>query len=175
MNELTNHQRIGLRYLNDIESRVTRQESEIVADFVKEHLESKEFEVILGGSYRRGRETSGDIDLIVVAREPNVIPIPPPPSPSLPGSLKPTKVKAKTKATLLDDNKLIKEVVRPLEELGVLAASLSSGLSKWQGIVLVPDKSEGKWLSTSERLAVIHAKNTDVSDVKAKFRRMDIK
>lgn len=180
ISELTNHQRIGLRYLYDIEARVSREEAEKVAEFVRNNIGGEGYEVILGGSYRRGRPTSGDIDLILIHPDSDpTIPIQKPPPPSPPGSLKPSPPKAKaakTKAEELAESKLVKEVVKPLEDLGVLAATLSSGLSKWQGMVLVPDRNrEGVWQDKGERLSLIQTKNADEEGALGCFRRMDLK
>lgn len=45
----TNPQRIGVTYFHHLEKRVSREEAETVAQFIRETIPSK-YEVIIGGS-----------------------------------------------------------------------------------------------------------------------------
>lgn len=65
--ELTENQRIGVQHYEDFNSRIPRAEVEQHGDIVKKYLDRIDptFEVIVGGSYRRGSDTSGDIDCII--------------------------------------------------------------------------------------------------------------
>ena len=65
--ELTTNQRIGIEHYEDFNSRIPRAEVEQHGNIVKKVLQKIDpaFEVIIGGSYRRGAETSGDIDCII--------------------------------------------------------------------------------------------------------------
>jgi DNA polymerase beta len=57
----------------------------------------------------------------------------------------------------------------PLEERGLIAASLSTGAQKWQGIVRLPEKAEnGGWSHRQRRLEAIE-KNEGV------YRKVDLK
>lgn len=63
---LTRMQEIGLRYYKELNQRIPRHE---IADFgekLTRLLKPLGFEVILAGSFRRGKSTSGDIDVILV-------------------------------------------------------------------------------------------------------------
>lgn len=64
---------------------------------------------------------------------------------------------------------LIKDVVQPLTQGGLIAATLSTGARKWQGVVRLPEKDkDGQWELMSERLKLVKAD-------KGFFRRMDLK
>jgi len=55
---------VGLKYFHDITQKIPREEiqkAEIILTRVAEHM-NKDIKVILCGSYRRGRDKSGDID-----------------------------------------------------------------------------------------------------------------
>lgn len=61
---LTKNMKLGLQYFEDIEQRIPRSEiNEYNTIFQKEVPEECTCEIV--GSYRRGQETSGDIDLII--------------------------------------------------------------------------------------------------------------
>jgi len=60
---LNDKQKIGILYYDDLQKRIPRQEIKQYEDTFKKILSSYEFKIV--GSYRRGAETSGDIDVIV--------------------------------------------------------------------------------------------------------------
>jgi DNA polymerase IV len=64
---LTPNQKIGIEHYDDFQQRIPRAEVEKHGDVVRKALLKldSEFQVTIGGSYRRGAETSGDIDLII--------------------------------------------------------------------------------------------------------------
>ncbi len=64
---LTPNQRIGIEHYVDFNSRIPREEVEQHGTIVRKSLRNIDpaFEVIVGGSYRRGSDTSGDIDCII--------------------------------------------------------------------------------------------------------------
>ena len=70
--KLTRSQKIGLKYYNDFQQRIPRDESEKVRNIIE-----KEFKKLYGskgiatlaGSYRMGKKTSGDIDIILSSDE----------------------------------------------------------------------------------------------------------
>jgi DNA ligase (NAD+) len=71
---LNNIQRVGLRYYEDILKRIPRAEIDayhsLFANIFKNHLpDQATFEIV--GSYRRGAENSGDIDVIVTSEDNN--------------------------------------------------------------------------------------------------------
>jgi len=61
---------------------------------------------------------------------------------------------------------LVNEVVKPLEERGLLAVTRSSGARKWQGVIRVPEKCDGVWEDKGTRIS-------GIQDVKGVFRRAD--
>ena len=66
--ELTNAMKLGLKYFDDIEEKIPREEikmyeKKINEIFNKINLKDTKFEIV--GSYRRGKKESGDIDIIV--------------------------------------------------------------------------------------------------------------
>jgi DNA polymerase IV len=65
--DLTANQKIGIKHYEDFNSRIPRSEVEQHGNFVRKTLRKIDpaFEIIIGGSYRRGSETSSDIDCII--------------------------------------------------------------------------------------------------------------
>ncbi|KAI1208772.1 uncharacterized protein F4807DRAFT_133236 [Annulohypoxylon truncatum] len=65
--ELNDKQKIGLEHFDDINTRIPRKEVEALASCVKRTAAviDPRVELIVGGSYRRGADSSGDIDLII--------------------------------------------------------------------------------------------------------------
>ncbi|KAI1808323.1 hypothetical protein F4811DRAFT_502061 [Daldinia bambusicola] len=68
--DLNVNQKIGLEHFDDLNTRIPRREVEALADCVRETAAAidRNIELIVGGSYRRGAESSGDIDLIVTKK-----------------------------------------------------------------------------------------------------------
>ena len=77
---LNDVQKVGLRYYEDILKRIPRSEIEeyesifdinfMFATLLKQPNDDPRFEVV--GSYRRGAQNSGDIDVIITAKDPKV-------------------------------------------------------------------------------------------------------
>ena len=72
---LNDIQKVGLRYYEDILKRIPRSEIEeyetiFVNDFKKVATPTSRFEIV--GSYRRGAQNSGDIDVIITSESPQV-------------------------------------------------------------------------------------------------------
>jgi NAD-dependent DNA ligase/DNA polymerase/3'-5' exonuclease PolX len=68
-------QKVGLRYYEDVLKRIPRSEIEeyktiFESDFNKVATSDSKFEIV--GSYRRGAQSSGDIDVIITSDSPNV-------------------------------------------------------------------------------------------------------
>jgi DNA polymerase/3'-5' exonuclease PolX len=63
----TPNQLIGVKYYEDFLERMTREEVEEIAGIVKEAVRERfpKANVTIMGSYRRGKETCGDIDLLI--------------------------------------------------------------------------------------------------------------
>lgn len=64
---LTEHQKIGLRYLESFEKRIPREEVGLLEARVVDELNQfdTDYQAVACGSYRRGLPTSGDIDVLV--------------------------------------------------------------------------------------------------------------
>ncbi|KAH9218463.1 hypothetical protein DL95DRAFT_360649 [Leptodontidium sp. 2 PMI_412] len=69
--ELTKNQRIGIEHYYDFDTRIPRDQVTALGEIVKKAAADIDphVEAIIGGSYRRGAETSGDIDFIITKRD----------------------------------------------------------------------------------------------------------
>ncbi|CAG8972265.1 hypothetical protein HYALB_00001663 [Hymenoscyphus albidus] len=122
--KLTENQQIGIDHYDDFNTRIPRAEMDSLASIVKDAASEldPEIEVTVGGSYRRGALTSGDIDFMIT--KPNT---------------------THTSQLLL----FLKELVEHLIEIGFLVAALAvpsgrrddSG-SKWHGACVHPVTAE---------------------------------
>ena len=65
LDELTHHQLIGIKYYNDILKKIDRH---IICN-IEEYLNKFDFTFNICGSYRRGNETSGDIDILILKKD----------------------------------------------------------------------------------------------------------
>ncbi|KAG4294454.1 DNA polymerase IV [Fusarium proliferatum] len=65
--KLSPNQLIGIEHYNDLNTRIPRGEIEALGAIVRRSAQrvDPQVELIIGGSYRRGAETSGDIDFII--------------------------------------------------------------------------------------------------------------
>ncbi|RYP56506.1 hypothetical protein DL771_011825 [Monosporascus sp. 5C6A] len=68
--KLSTNQRIGIEHFEDLNERIPRWEVEALAAVVRETARGIDasVEFIIGGSYRRGSDSSGDIDLIITKK-----------------------------------------------------------------------------------------------------------
>ncbi|SPN96929.1 related to DNA-directed DNA polymerase lambda [Cephalotrichum gorgonifer] len=68
--KLTRNQRLGVERYADMNARIPRREVEALADVVRRTAASADpdVEVIVGGSYRRGAESSGDVDFLITRK-----------------------------------------------------------------------------------------------------------
>ncbi|KZT44439.1 Nucleotidyltransferase [Sistotremastrum suecicum HHB10207 ss-3] len=129
--QLSRASQIALDFLDDLEQKVTREEVERVSEIILTLLEP-EIQIFLTGSYRRGVTMASAIDILVI--DPHMVPTPP--------SSKVTSKKSKTSPENQQSNWLNQSVVEPLESAGVIASTLSSTGSKWQGLVRIPSIGE---------------------------------
>ncbi|KAI0136501.1 hypothetical protein BJ170DRAFT_601975 [Xylariales sp. AK1849] len=68
--DLSKNQRIGIEHYDDLHTRIPRREVEALGTCVKKAaagIDSR-VELLIGGSYRRGSDSSGDIDFIVTKK-----------------------------------------------------------------------------------------------------------
>ncbi|XP_044273275.1 DNA polymerase beta [Varanus komodoensis] len=116
--KLNHHQRIGLKYFEDFEKRIPRKEmlemQEIVVNVIKE-VDSKYIATVCG-SFRRGAESSGDMDILLT--HPDF-----------------TSDSAK-------QPKLLHQVVEQLEKVHFITDTLSKGDTKFMGVCRLPSKDE---------------------------------
>lgn len=61
---------IGLKYYEDFQKRIPRNEIDAIRDFITEAVPVEDVVFEICGSYRRGAETSGDIDILMMNRDP---------------------------------------------------------------------------------------------------------
>ncbi|CAL1543179.1 unnamed protein product [Lymnaea stagnalis] len=118
--KLNHHQKIGLKHFEDFEKRIPRAEMIQIQNFVTEqiHKLDKNFKVKVCGSFRRGAESSGDIDFLLTHQD----------FTSTSGK-KPT---------------LLHNVVKSLEDLKFVTDTLSLGDSKFMGVCRLPEGDDGK-------------------------------
>jgi DNA polymerase IV len=66
--KLTRNQRIRLEYYDDFNPRIPREQITSLGNVVKKTVAAldPELQAIIRGSYRRGADTSGDIDFIII-------------------------------------------------------------------------------------------------------------
>jgi len=121
-NELTHHQQIGLKYFEELELRIPRDEMILLEEFIKNivHKVDSEFVMITAGSYRRGAVTSGDIDILLTHPKFNS-----------------EQKKGKDYLAL---------VVQPLKDCGFLTDDITNGRLKYMGICKYNTNDENTYL-----------------------------
>lgn len=117
-NKLNHHQLIGLKYFEDFELKIPREEIERIETVMRREigkLDSR-FEMTICGSYRRGKPESGDIDVLLS-------------HPTF------TSESKKKNITLLAD------VVKTLENCGLIVDTISIGDVKFMGVCKIDAKA----------------------------------
>jgi DNA ligase (NAD+) len=69
---LNDTQKVGLHYYNDILKRIPRSEIEEYKSIFIKSISQSDAKMEIVGSYRRGAETSGDIDVIITTSNPGI-------------------------------------------------------------------------------------------------------
>lgn len=71
LSELTHHQLLGLKYYEDLKEKIPRNEIEKIEKKLVKYIKeiNPKLEIIICGSYRRGKLSSGDIDMLVLLPE----------------------------------------------------------------------------------------------------------
>ncbi|CAN6477651.1 unnamed protein product [Victoria cruziana] len=66
-NSLTHAQRLGVKYFDDIKKRIPRHEVKVMEEILQKAGEDvlPGVDIVVGGSYRRGKATCGDLDVVV--------------------------------------------------------------------------------------------------------------
>lgn len=67
-NTMTDQQKLGYYYYNQLNTRIPRSEIDEFDKLLKQIWEPYEFKFEIGGSYRRGEPSSGDIDVVGVLK-----------------------------------------------------------------------------------------------------------
>ncbi|XP_076618691.1 DNA polymerase beta [Colletes latitarsis] len=118
LDKLNNHQKIGLKYFEDFEKRIPRKEIEKIEKIMKDAIMelSNEYIVTICGSYRRNKEESGDIDVLLTH-----------------STYTSKEKESKTKVSIL------KNVVECLKKKGLIVDTLSLGSTKFMGVCRVPN------------------------------------
>ncbi|KAK6006477.1 hypothetical protein QM012_006887 [Aureobasidium pullulans] len=118
--ELTDNQRIGIAHYDDFNSRIPRAEVEKHAATVKKALESIDpgYKIHTMGSYRRGAQDSGDIDLLIT---------------------KPGISIDTIRMTVMD--RLVPLLMKQKFLVAALAQTSQSDGTKWHGASCLPDSS----------------------------------
>ena len=73
MNEFTHHQILGIKYLKDLQNRITYNEIKEIELYLNNIIHSidKDLNITICGSYRRKKDTSGDIDILLTHKNIN--------------------------------------------------------------------------------------------------------
>ncbi|XP_010874808.1 DNA polymerase beta [Esox lucius] len=116
--KLNHHQQIGLKYFEEFEKRIPRAEMTKMETLILQELKLVDTEYIgtICGSYRRGAESSGDIDILLTH----------------------------PKYTSVDEKqpKLLHAVVEHFESIGFITETLSKGDTKFMGVCQLQQNAE---------------------------------
>jgi DNA polymerase IV len=121
---LTENQLLGIEHYDDFHTRIPRDEVTALATIIKATAATidPEVEIIIGGSYRRGAASSGDIDCLV------------------------TKPNTSSSTDIFD---FLRELVSRLISSGLLVAALaiprSESGTKWHGCCILPGMPKSVW------------------------------
>nr|CAB3264999.1 DNA polymerase beta-like [Phallusia mammillata] len=128
---LNHHQVIGVKYFEDFEKRIPRDEMEMLESFVLSEISAidKSFTPTVCGSYRRGAVSSGDIDVLLTH----------------------SSYSSKSKKSKV----LLKSVVDHLQEVGFVIDTISLGDTKFMGVCkLKTDTKQDKLYETFRRIDI---------------------
>lgn len=101
--KMNRQQKLGYKYFDDLQKRIPREEIEFFETKFEQIFPNVEFKIC--GSYRRGLDTSSDIDMLICENKKVNIP----------------------------------SIVKKLNKEGILKESLSSGKSKFMGLIMIKD------------------------------------
>ncbi|XP_012538119.1 DNA polymerase beta-like isoform X1 [Monomorium pharaonis] len=120
--KLTHHQKLGLKYFDDFEKKIPRAEITEIEKIMKKAIKKLDSAYLLTicGSYRRGKEESGDIDALVT-------------HPDYTSEAKDEQKKAVS----------LKAIVECLEKKELITDRMSLGSSKFMGVCKLPE-AKGK-------------------------------
>ncbi|XP_043392321.1 DNA polymerase beta isoform X1 [Chelonia mydas] len=117
--KLNHHQRIGLKYFEDFEKRIPREEMLQMQEIVLKEVKKLDPEYIatVCGSFRRGAESSGDMDILLTH---------------------PSFTSESTKQP-----KLLHQVVEQLKKIHFVTDTLSKGDTKFMGVCQLTGEEDG--------------------------------
>ncbi|ATY64900.1 DNA polymerase POL4 [Cordyceps militaris] len=117
--KLTAGQQMGMERYADLNTKIPRDEVEALAKVVQDEAARVDdaVQLIVGGSYRRGAPSSGDVDMII------------------------SKPSTTHRSELLP---FLQELVRRLRDAGFIVATLAADGSIWQGCCVLP-RGDGVW------------------------------
>ena len=125
--KLTKYQALGLKYLDEFEQRIPREEIAVIESILKKSIHSLDNTIIfqICGSYRRGLATSGDVDVLLTHPLYTI--------------------------DCKNQSELLKQVVTSLEDFGLVTDRISLGKTKFMGVVqlskeLAPQLPEQEFL-----------------------------
>ncbi|BFZ02609.1 hypothetical protein BsWGS_05648 [Bradybaena similaris] len=119
VNKLNHHQQIGLKHFEDFEKRIPREEMTELQNLVLKHINEIDptYTAEVCGSFRRGAQSSGDIDFLLT-------------HPSYTSTSKKRPV-------------LLHDVVKKLEQINFVTDTLSLGDTKFMGVCQLPQSDDG--------------------------------
>ncbi|KAF5920669.1 hypothetical protein HPG69_014706 [Diceros bicornis minor] len=132
--KLNHHQRIGLKYFEDFEKRIPREEMLRMQDIVLNEVKKVDSEYIatVCGSFRRGAESSGDMDVLLT-------------HPSFTSdSTKQSNCSFAYSLIMILQPKLLHRVVEQLQKIHFITDTLSKGETKFMGVCQLPSKNDEK-------------------------------
>ncbi|KAI4460614.1 dna polymerase type-x family member [Holotrichia oblita] len=108
--KLTHHQIVGLKYFEDFQKKIPREEIEKIEEIIEDELRvlDADYHITICGSYRRGKLESGDIDVLITHPK-------------------------YTAETHNKHNDRLKKIVNALEKSGLITDTLSLGETKFMG------------------------------------------
>ncbi|XP_077999246.1 DNA polymerase beta-like [Glandiceps talaboti] len=117
--KLNHHQKIGIKHFEDFEVRIPRAEMDRLNTEIQKYVKNIDDEYIatICGSYRRGKASSGDIDILLTH-----------PSFTSETSKKP---------------ELLKKAVKTLEDAKFITDTISFGDTKYMGVCKLPKEEDG--------------------------------
>ncbi|KAF2362120.1 DNA polymerase beta thumb domain [Trinorchestia longiramus] len=126
--QLNHHQQIGLKYLEEFEKRISRDEVEALEKAIRTSLKSlrEPLTLTVCGSYRRGSESSGDIDILLTVE-----------SSMASSESENGRSRERGKSTTgkkLDQKIQLQRVVHQLEKDQLVTDTLSLGDTKFMGV-----------------------------------------
>ncbi|XP_059169007.1 DNA polymerase beta-like [Physella acuta] len=123
LDKLNHQQKIGVKYFEEFQLRIPRDEMIQIKNFVKDIILKMDnnYKVKVCGSFRRGAESSGDIDFLLT--HPNFT------------------TTSKNKPVYLHD------VIKKLQQIKFITDTLSHGDSKFLGVCRLPTSADGKEFS----------------------------